>query len=287
MPLVLIVTLALLAFAGNSLLTRAALADAAADAEAFAAIRLIAGAGMLAVIPLLRRIRGIPARADVPTILALFVYAAAFSRAYLSLGSATGALVLFASVQCTMVAGGVLRGTRYTAVQFVGLVIALAGLGWMLAPALTSPPLGEFSLVVAAGVAWGVYSSVGAGADESVARTARNFIGTVPVAMLLLAQADAIDSARFVLLAVLSGAITSVLGYVLWYAALPRLPGLAAGTLQLSVPVITAIGSMIWLGEPITVTLVGAMLLILAGIALTLPRRVRPHEPPTGTSRVP
>jgi drug/metabolite transporter (DMT)-like permease len=270
-----IVALALLAFAGNSLLTRAALADGSGDADAFAAIRLVAGAAMLAAIALVRGIRVLPGRGDVPTILALFAYAAAFSRAYLSLGAATGALVLFASVQFTMVAGGMLRGARFTPVQFVGLAMALTGLGWMLAPGLAPPPLGGFLLMVAAGVAWGVYSSVGAGAGEPVARTARNFIGTVPAALLLLALADTTGNARFVLLAVLSGAITSALGYVLWYAALPHLSGIAAASLQLSVPVITALGSVIWLREPITVTLAGATLLILAGIGLTLPRRPR------------
>ncbi len=266
------VGVALFAFAGNSLLTRAALADGSANADAFAAIRLVSGAAMLAAIGLVPGIGVIPALRDVPTVLALFAYAAAFSRAYLSLGAATGALVLFASVQFTMVAGGMLRGARFTGVQLGGLAMALGGLGWMLAPGLAPPPLGGFLLMVAAGVAGGVYSTVGRDLGEPVARTARNFIGTVPLAVLLLMLAGSWGSPRQILLAVISGTVTSALGYVVWYSVLPRLSGIAAASLQLSVPVIAAVGSVLWLREPLSVTLVGATLLILAGIGLTLPR---------------
>lgn len=266
----LLVGLALLAFAGNSLLTRAALVAGGIGPESFAAIRLTAGAIMLLAIGRARQLAVVPRRGDVPGIIALFIYATAFSRAYVSLGAATGALILFTFVQVTVIAGGVIGGVRITALQGAGVVVALGGLGWLLAPGLATPPPGAFALMAAAGIAWGLYTLVGRGGGDPVSRTARNFIGTVPPALLLLVMAGLYGTAMAIFLAVVSGAVTSALGYVIWYSVLPRLPAVTAASLQLSVPVITALGSLVWLHEPLTATLVGASVLILAGIALTL-----------------
>ncbi len=262
----------MLAFAGNSLLTRAALAGGGIGPDSFAAIRLLAGALTLFVIGFGRRLMIRPRAGDIPAIFALFSYAAAFSRAYVSLGAATGALILFTSVQLTVIAGGLAGGARLSIRQGFGIVIALGGLAWLLAPGLATPPPGASALMTAAGIAWGVYTLIGRGSGAAVARTARNFIGTIPLALVLVAMAGLEGTPTAIMLAVASGAITSALGYVIWYSVLPSLSAVTAASLQLLVPVITALGSLIWLREPLTTTLAGASLLILAGVAMTLRR---------------
>ena len=268
--LVLFVGLALLAFAGNSLLARAALADGGIQAEAFAGIRLISGALMLSGICVWQKLAMAPRVADLPGTMALVVYAAAFSAAYVAMGAATGALVLFASVQFAMVGSTLLKGGRVHPVQYGGLLLALAGLVWLLWPGLARPPMKAFGLMIVAGVAWGIYSILGRGEREPLARTARNFIGTVPVAVVLILFSGWQADRRDVALAIASGAVTSGLGYAVWYSALPQLSIIAAGSLQLAVPVITAAGSLWLLGETISLAFVGASLLILMGIAMTL-----------------
>lgn len=264
--------LALVAFAGNSLLTRAALLDPANEAASFAAVRLLAGAAMLIVIGQAMRLPIRPRAGDLPSIAALAVYAVAFSFAYPSPGAATGALVPFATVQFTMVAVGLLRGNPLRAMQTAGLVLALAGLGWLLAPGVTAPPLAACLLMITAGIGWGVYSVLGQGAGSPIARTARNFIGTVPVALMLLAATEFRLGPQGVILALASGAITSALGYVIWYMVLPQISAFSAANLQLSVPAITAMASVVWLDEVLTLTLISASVLILTGIALTFRR---------------
>lgn len=272
LPIVLATALALLAFAGNSLLTRAALAGGGIAPDSFAAIRLGAGAAMLLAIGIGRGLAVRPRAADLPGIVALFVYAAAFTRAYVGLGAATGALILFTSVQMTIVTGGLAGGAGLSVRQGTGILIALSGLAWLLAPGLATPPIGASALMAAAGIAWGVYTLIGRGSDAAVARTARNFIGTIPLALVLVALAGLHGTPVAMMLAVASGAITSAVGYVIWYSVLPSLSAVTAASLQLLVPVITALGSLIWLHEPLTTTLTGASLLILAGVALTLRR---------------
>ena len=270
--LVLLTALALLAFAGNSLLTRAALAGGGIRPDSFAAIRLGAGAAMLLAIGLGKGLKLRPRSPDIPAIVALFIYAAAFSRAYVSLGAATGALILFTAVQLTIIVGGLAGGANLNLRQAFGIVIALGGLAWLLAPGLATPPLGASALMTAAGIAWGVYTLIGRGSGAAIARTARNYIGTIPLALVLVGMAGLDGTWTAILLAVASGAITSALGYVIWYSVLPSLSAVTAASLQLLVPVITALGSLIWLHEPLTATLAGASLLILAGVALTLRR---------------
>ncbi len=276
--LVLLTGFALLAFAGNSLLTRAALADGAISPGAFAAIRLAAGAAALA---LLARRRGaiLPGTADLGGIAALFVYAAGFSFAYGQLTTATGALVLFASVQIALMAAATIAGRAPRPLEAIGIAVAFAGLAWLLAPGLAAPTLAATALMVAAGTAWAGYTLLGRGAGDPAARSARNFIGAAPLGLLLLlvplnagdaGGAPLHASPAGVALALASGAITSGLGYIAWYAVLPRLSVATAGVVQLLVPAVAAAGGALWLGEALSARLLAATGIILAGIALSL-----------------
>lgn len=266
--------LALLAFAGNSLLCRAALQHTPIDAASFTTIRLISGALVLWLLVRFTR-REAAGRGTWPSALALFAYAAAFSFAYVSLPTGTGALLLFGSVQASMIGWGLLKGERFGAVQMSGLVLALTGLVGLLLPGISAPPLAGALLMIGAGVAWGVYSLRGRGAGDPLRVTAGNFARTVPVALILslLFMNDARVDTAGALYALASGAITSGIGYAIWYTALPHLKATSAATLQLSVPVIAAIGGIVWLGEPITLRLLLASAAILGGIALVIRRK--------------
>ncbi|HET9977429.1 MAG TPA: DMT family transporter, partial [Burkholderiaceae bacterium] len=195
--------------------------------------------------------------------------------AYLSLAAGTGALILFGMVQLTMFAVGLARGERFAAVAWGGFLLAVVGFVVLVAPGLAAPPPIGSLLMALAGVAWGVYSLRGRGAGEPVAATAGNFVRAAPLALALslLLSASAHASARGVALAIASGALTSGIGYVIWYAALPRLAALSAATVQLSVPVLAAIGGVLLLGEALTSRLVLASAAILGGIALVLTAR--------------
>ncbi|HET7772945.1 MAG TPA: EamA family transporter [Burkholderiaceae bacterium] len=273
--LIALTLLALLAFAGNSLLCRAALAHTQIDAASFTTVRMVSGALALWLLVQLRA-RG-PAGARVGqgswgSAAALFAYAAAFSFAYVELGAALGALILFGAVQTSMTSWGLLRGERLGALQVLGLVLAFGGLVGLLLPGLSAPPLAPALLMMAAGCAWGVYSLRGRGAGDPLQVTAGNFLRTVPMALALslalLAHAR-LDAAG-VLYAVLSGALTSGVGYAIWYAALPHLKAMVAATLQLSVPVIAAAGAVLFLGEALSLRLLLASAAILGGIALVV-----------------
>lgn len=271
--LMLLTALALFAFAGNSLLCRAALQHTPIDAASFTTIRLISGALTLWLLVQLTR-RGVTGRGSWPSALALFAYAAAFSFAYVSLPAGTGALLLFGAVQTGMIGWGLVKGERFKVLQWTGLVLALAGLVGLLLPGLSAPPLGAALLMITAGLAWAVYSLRGMGAGDALRVTAGNFVRTVPVALvmsLLFMGSAQVDTAG-VLYAVASGAITSGIGYAIWYTALPHLKATSAATLQLSVPVIAAVGGILWLGEPLTLRLLLASLAILGGIALVIRR---------------
>jgi len=265
--------LAMLAFAANSLLCRLALLRTGIDAASFTLVRLVAGALMLWLVVRLRRAPAGPGPGgNWWSALMLFVYAAAFSFAYLSLPAAVGALLLFGAVQATMIGAGLWRGERFQARQWLGLVLALGGLVGLLLPGLSAPPPGGAALMLAAGVAWGVYSLRGKGVADPLRVTAGNFARAVPMAVVLgvvlLAQAT-LDGAG-VAYAVASGALTSGIGYVLWYAALPGLRAGTAATVQLSVPVIAAFGAVAFLGESWSLRLVLASVTILGGIALVV-----------------
>jgi drug/metabolite transporter (DMT)-like permease len=264
-------SLAMIAFAGNSLLCRVALKHTGIDAASFTAIRLISGAVMLWLVV---RMRGgtYAGGGNWLSAFALFVYAAGFSFAYVSLPAATGALLLFGAVQATMIGHGVWKGERLLRLQLAGLVLALGGLVGLLLPGLSAPPLYGSALMLGAGIAWGVYSLRGKGAGDPTRVTAGNFLRAVPITAalsILMVNGTSLDNAGF-WYAVSSGALASGIGYAIWYTALPAMKATNAATVQLSVPVIAALGGIVFLGEPITLRLVLASVAILGGIALVI-----------------
>jgi drug/metabolite transporter (DMT)-like permease len=269
---------ALLAFASNSLLTRLALGTGQIDAATFTSIRLVSGAAVLAVLARARAGSWEPLRGGgVAGPLALFAYAAPFSFAYLRIGAAVGALVLFGVVQLTMIGYGILRGERPVALAWIGLILAAGGLALLAMPAVGRPDALGVLLMSVAGVAWAVYTLVGRASPDALAANARSFVWSSPLAILLglLVPIAIVPSVRGVVLALVSGAVTSGLGYAIWYRALPRLSVTQAAVAQLSVPVIAALGATAVLGEAITVRLVVAGAAVLTGVALVLAARTR------------
>lgn len=271
-----LVVLTLLAFAGNSLLCRVALNATSIDAATFTLIRIVSGAVALWLIVRVRD-RTHALGGSWLSALVLMAYAGTFSFAYVSLPAGTGALLLFGAVQATMIGYGLWQGERLRPFQVVGLILAFGGLIGLLLPGLSAPPLHGAVLMLAAGVAWGVYSLRGRGAGDALRATAGNFVRTTPFAVALSIAAlplFAIDAAG-VGYAIASGALTSGVGYAIWYTALPQLKATVAATLQLSVPVIAALGGIAFLGEHVTLRLVLAAIAILGGIALVIVHRAR------------
>jgi drug/metabolite transporter (DMT)-like permease len=259
------------AFAGNSLLCRAALTDTGIDAVSFTTIRLIAGAVTLWLIAIMLRASH-AGKGSWPSGAALVIYAAGFSFAYVSLPAATGALILFGAVQATMIGHGIRAGERMTRRQLAGFALAIAGLVGLLLPGLAAPPLHGALLMLGSGVAWGIYSLRGKGEGDPIRVTAGNFLRAAPIAGLLsvlLHDSMSVDSAG-VVYAVASGALASGMGYAVWYTALPALKATSAATVQLSVPVIAALGGVAFLGESLSLRLVLASAAILGGIALVV-----------------
>lgn len=273
LPPYLTTLIAMLAFAGNSLLCRAALRDTTIDPGSFTTLRIVAGALTLWLIMRLRtQVSPAGAAGNWASALALFGYAAAFSYAYVSLSTGTGALLLFGAVQATMIGYGLVRGERFSGRQTVGLVLAAGGLLGLLLPGVSAPPLQGAVLMIVAGVAWGLYSLRGRRGGDPTASTAGNFVRALPFALVLSLSMlpHASLAADGVLYALASGAFASGLGYAIWYAALPGLRATQAATVQLSVPVIAAFGGALFLGEAITVRLVLASVAVLGGIALVI-----------------
>jgi drug/metabolite transporter (DMT)-like permease len=273
---VILTVLAMLAFAGNSLLCRIALRDTAIDAASFTVLRIAAGALVLAI---LLRARGARPTAGGSWLagLMLFSYAAFFSFAYRDLSAATGALLLFGAVQMTMMGFGLFSGERLGPLKLAGLAIALGGLLTLLLPGLAAPPLLGATLMIAAGVSWGVYSILGKTLGNPTAATGGNFLRAMPfaAALGLAAMNHSTVDLHGAIYAVLSGAITSGLGYALWYAVLPSLKATSAAIIQLSVPAIAALGGTLLLSEPVTMRLLIASAAILGGIAVTIASRSR------------
>jgi drug/metabolite transporter (DMT)-like permease len=263
--------LAMIAFAGNSLLCRAALKEPAIDAASFTTIRMVSGALVLWLIVQFTR-RAQVGDGNWRSALALFGYAAAFSFAYGSLPAASGALVLFGSVQLTMLGYGLWSGERFRGVQIIGFVMAIAGLVSLLSPGLSAPPLAGALLMMCAGLSWGVYTLRAKGQGDPTRVTAGNFIRTIPMALALsLVMHDQITiSSTGVWWAVSSGALASALGYAIWYTALPALKATNAAVLQLSVPVLASLGAVVFLGEQLSPRLWLASLVILGGIGLVI-----------------
>lgn len=272
---VVLTALAMLAFAANSLLCRLALQHGRIDPASFASIRLVSGAVTLAVIARYRVHPGRRGKADWLSAAMLFAYVAFFSFAYLTLPAGTGALILFGAVQLTMFSAGMRGGERFAPVAWAGVALAAAGLVWLVAPSVAAPPLVGTALMAVAGVAWGVYSLRGRGIADPLAATASNFAWATPLALAvsLLLAARAHADAAGVGLAVASGAVTSGLGYVAWFAALRHLSAMRAAAVQLSVPLIAALGGMLILSEAFTPRLAVAGAAILGGIAMVLAGR--------------
>lgn len=272
--IVLFTGLSLLAFASNSLLCRIALKQTEIDPASFTSIRLFAGALTLWAVTQWRKSPK-EGRGNWTSAFALFVYAIAFSLAYHSLPAGTGALILFAAVQASMISYGLWRGERFHLWQWLGLVIAMMGLVGLLLPGLAAPPLGAAVLMLLAGCAWGVYSLRGRMGGDPSKVSAGNFLRAVPFAlgMSVLWYPQIVWDQMGIFYAVVSGAVTSGLGYIIWYSVLPFLRASNAATLQLSVPVIAALGGVLFLGEPLSWRLVAASLTILGGIALVLWQR--------------
>jgi drug/metabolite transporter (DMT)-like permease len=290
--------LAMIAFASNSLLCRAALQESSIDPATFTFLRIFSGAVALWLIMSVRK-RMIVERTTSPLIetgsssslvtrhvlfrygnwvsaAALFVYAAGFSFAYVSLSAGTGALLLFGAVQATMILWGLHKGERLSTIQIVGFILAVIGFVVLVFPGLSAPPLAGSILMLGAGVAWGVYSLRGKGERNAASVTAENFVRAIPFATALIVIFAPWTHANLagIAYAIISGAVTSGLGYVVWYKALPGLKAASAATVQLSVPVLAATGGILLLGEPITLRYLLAAVAVLGGIALVV---VTPH----------
>jgi len=271
--------LAMIAFAANSVLARLALSgESSIDPISYTATRLFSAAAILALIVHFRGLTKRKRPMDYLSIVTLFGYAAVFSLAYLRLDTAMGALVLFGVVQMTMISAGLVKGERLTRLQWVGIAIACAAFTYLMLPGLSAPdPLGA-ALMALSGLCWGIYSLAGQSGGDPLLRTADNFIGTLPLAFvaggfyLWLGFADIHLSYSGVWLAVISGAVMSGMGYAIWYSAVTGLSAAQGGIVQLSVPIIAAIGGVIFVSEPLSMRLCISALLILGGIALTMVR---------------
>jgi len=274
----LLTTLTMIAFASNSVLNRLALGQNTIDATSYTTIRLISGAVMLFMIAsLYRKNEQLILRGSWISAAFLFLYAITFSFAYLSLTAGTGALILFGSVQITMIIAALSSGERPHILEWIGLFLALGGLIYLVFPGLAAPsPLGS-ALMAIAGIAWGFYSIRGRGSNNPLAATAGNFVYAIPMILLirLVSLSNIHVSTNGILLATLSGALASGVGYVIWYAALRGLTTIRAAIVQLSVPVIAAWSGVIFLAENISLRLLVAGVFILGGITLTAFSRVK------------
>jgi drug/metabolite transporter (DMT)-like permease len=269
--IILLTSLAMLAFAGNSLLCRIALKETGIDAASFTTIRILSGglallfiAGMQGTV---RRMAG-----DWLTAFGLFVYAACFSFAYVSLSAGTGALLLFGAVQASMLGYGLWRGERLVIRRVVGLLCAFAGIVGLMLPGLTAPPLLGAALMIISGFAWGFFSIRGKGTGDPVLVITGSFVRAAPFAILLsiVMFSSASLNPAGIGFAVLSGALTSGVGYILWYTVLRGLTMTGAATVQLTVPMIAAAGGVVLLGEPVSLRLVLASIAIIGGVAFAL-----------------
>ncbi|WP_100642623.1 DMT family transporter [Alteromonas facilis] len=274
LKLVILTGLALIAFAANSVLSRLALDSNAIDAASYTIVRLVSGAAALAVILSLSR-----RRSDQPSpkgswlaSFMLFLYAVAFSYAYLTLETGTGALILFGSVQITMILLSIYSGARVHLTEWVGISIAFAGFLYLVIPNVSTPSLTGFVLMTVSGIAWGVYTLQGRGSKNPLSDTTYNFVRTTPFVIILaiFALNNASYSTYGVTLAILSGTLASGVGYTIWYSALTQLKSTQAAVLQLLVPVIAALGGVIFVSEPITLRLFISGILVLGGVLVVI-----------------
>ncbi len=266
--------IAILAFAANSVLARLALAGGTTDAGLYTGVRLLSGTLVLAGLILLRRhgLRPVLEAGSWVGAGGLCAYALAFSYAYIALGAGTGALILFASVQFTMLGWSVHKGEMPGPAEWLGIGVALLAFGFLVWPGLSAPDPVAAGLMMLAGISWAVYSLVGRGSSSPLLDTAGNFLRSAPLALLLigLGLLHPLGDWRGLLWAVLSGAVASGLGYAVWYAALPGLQRKQAAIVQLCVPALAAIGGVAFLGETPTARLLICSLAILGGVLLAI-----------------
>ncbi len=269
--------LAMMAFAANSVLCRLALGAGLIDAATFATVRVVVAAVVLTALMTPRWRAQTRAPVDWRAVLMLFTYMIFFSFAYITLSTGTGALILFGAVQLTMFAVALRSGERFNVASWIGLVIALAGLIYLVSPGVTAPNLTGAVLMSIAGVAWGVYSLLGRAAADPLEATADNFIFCVPLvlAVSLIFHADFHATLDGLLLASVSGGIASGIGYAIWYNALRDLTATRAATVQLCVPAVAAIGGVLLMSEDLTIRLIVASLATLGGVWVVLAQRVK------------
>tara|TARA_B100000929_G_scaffold46955_1_gene33674 strand:- start:5554 stop:6399 length:846 start_codon:yes stop_codon:yes gene_type:complete len=269
--LVLLAALAMTAFAANSLLCRMALVETDIDPASFTFWRLTSGALMLTLLVVMRNQKPLQ-EGNMASAIALFVYAAGFSFAYISMTTGAGALLLFGAVQVTMISWGLFKGERMSALQWGGFLLALIGLILLLLPNAAVPQLSSALMMLAAGIAWGVYSLKGKGAKFPIEATAGNFIRATPLALVLLVifWPGGEFHAEGMAYAVASGAIASALGYALWYSILVHIAAIKAATLQLSVPVLAVFAGWLFLDEPVTLRIILSSLAVIGGVAMVI-----------------
>ena len=272
--------IAMVAFAGNSIICRMALIDGAIDPSSFTSLRLASGAlTLLAVMCWRSRSVDVRHHGSWRSAITLIIYAIFFSFAYVSLSAASGALILFGFVQATMIVAALRHGERPGVREWLGWLVAAGGLVWLLLPGVTAPPVLGASLMAVAGVGWGLYSLYGRSEPRPLAGTAGNFVRVMlPVLILAASTTQMISlSPRGIALAILSGSVTTGLGYVVWYAALRNLTSVQGALVQLSVPAIAALGGVLLIGEPLTLRVLVSGVLILGGISLALGGKYRSH----------
>lgn len=269
--LVLLAALAMTAFAANSLLCRMALVETDIDPASFTFWRLTSGALMLTLLVVMRNQKPLQ-EGNMASAIALFVYAAGFSFAYISMTTGAGALLLFGAVQVTMISWGLFKGERMSALQWGGFLLALIGLILLLLPNAAVPQLSSALMMLAAGIAWGVYSLKGKGAKFPIEATAGNFIRATLLALVLLVifWPGGEFHAEGMAYAVASGAIASALGYALWYSILVHIAAIKAATLQLSVPVLAVFAGWLFLDEPVTLRIILSSLAVIGGVAMVI-----------------
>ncbi len=278
LKLALLTTTAMLAFAANSLLCRMALVETNIDPASFTLVRLASGAIVLMALMVTRNQvsfavkDSLLAQGNMTSAIALFVYAAGFSFAYISMTTGAGALLLFGAVQLTMIGWSLVKGERMTLLQWSGFALALGGLVLLLLPNASVPDFFSAMLMISAGVAWGVYSLLGKGSSQPVAATAGNFVRATPVGLVLFIvfwPGGNVDMAG-IGYAVASGALASGLGYALWYSILPYIASVKAATLQLSVPVLAVVAGWLLLNEVVTYRMLASSALVLGGVAMVI-----------------
>ena len=271
--IVLLTGLALVAFAANSVLCRLALGEKAIDASSFTIIRLLSGAIVLLILFKIKNNElSSNSKGSWYSGIMLFLYAITFSFAYITLDTGTGALILFGSVQITMIALSLLSGNRLHFTEWLGVIIAFAGFLYLIMPGVTAPSTTGFLLMTVAGVAWGIYTINGKGSKNPLSDTTFNFLRTVPfiIIMLLVVLKDVNFTSKGILLAIISGGVTSGIGYTIWYMALKGLTSTQAAVVQLLVPVIAAFGGVIFIFEKITFRLTISSTMILGGILIVV-----------------